>query len=380
MEEKENPIIKISPFLDSFELSPQFVSLESTNPLFAFLADVQKNGFLVEHYEEQDANGNVRFESLVEIATRGLQAEPIYRRNFNAYNWQNPKPEDEDKAEADFMEILSQDRTVFRSYHKYICIVKADGDKIGQTLKKIHGEKLIQFSKKLLNWGLAAKDKIRAFGGVPIYVGGDDLLFFAPVCTAAGTIIDLLDSIDTVFADQQWHEISQEVTPSLSYGLSISYYKFPLGEAIQKADALLYDAKRAGGNAVALKLLKHSGSEFEMVLQKSDSLYHYHFKNLLKRMVSDKAFLNSVGFKLRDNQSLIGHIAQDAVRMENLFHNVFDERATNRQDTDEYLKEVRELVTYSFGQHQNVVEESMKEVFSLIRTSKFINGLEEIKS
>ncbi len=378
--ENANPIIEISQYLDSLELTPNFVSKVSENPLDDFLLNINKNGFLANNYNELDTNNNIRFESLVEIATRELRSKPYYRRELNSNIWDEPQNSEQDKGDTKFIDALSRKTEDFKNYHKYICIVKADGDKIGKTLQKINGNQVFDFSKKLLNWGLDVKDKIRTYGGVPIYVGGDDLLFFAPVCSERGNIIDLIDLIDEAFVAQQWSDISTEVMPSLSYGVSLTYYKFPLGEAIEEASNLMYAAKKAGGNAIALKLLKHSGSEFELTLKKDDRLYHNHFKELLAKMVHDKSFLNSVGYKLRDNHELIKIIGGQPTRLASLFNNVFDERLENRQATDLYLQEVRELLNYSYLQQNNDIEKTMKEVFSIIRTSKFIKGLEEVKN
>ncbi|MFD2520357.1 Cas10/Cmr2 second palm domain-containing protein [Emticicia soli] len=443
-EEEGNPILKISPYLDSLELTPQFVSEIDKNPLSEFLLSININGFLSRNYDEKDTNGQVRFESLVEISTRELRPNSSYKRILNSTIWDEGE---NDKGDNKFIDKLTE-KEDFKNYHKYICIVSADGDKIGKTLEKITGEKVFQFSEKLLKWGLSVKDTIRKYGGVPIYIGGDDLLFFAPVCNNGQNIFDLIDSIDKEFIGQNWHEISSEVSPSLSFGLSLTYYKFPLGEAIEEAGKLLYIAKaldktlekasemlsrdkyqlteveqilklpkykeireirtiielladnkytenekrvkakeliesynkKNTGNAIALKLLKHSGTEFELVLKKSDLLYQSHFKDILAKMVDDKSFLNSVGYKLRDNHELIKIIGHESILLKNLFHNVFDEKIENRQAKDLYLEKVRLLVNYSYTQQNKDIDQAMKEVFSIIRTSKFIKGLEEVKN
>ncbi|WP_165372285.1 type III-B CRISPR-associated protein Cas10/Cmr2 [Emticicia agri] len=448
VEEDKNPILTISQYLDSLELNPQFVTEINKNPLTQFLLEINRNEFLKRNYNQKDTNGQIRFESLSEIATRELQSKPYYKRILNSTIWDEPKNGEDDKGDTKFIEALSQRKDDFKNYHKYICVVKADGDKIGKTLEKITGSKIFDFSKKLLDWGLLAKDRIREYGGVPIYVGGDDLLFFAPISNGKENIIDLIDAIDELFADRNWLEINEEITPSLSYGISLTYYKFPLGEAIEEANELLYTAKggdknlekaikllsedkyrfnevkqilelpkykgieaiteiiellddvqfnenerkskakeqidiynkKNSSNAIVLKLLKHSGTEFELVLKKSDPLYQTHFKSIINKMVDDQSFLNSVGYKLRDNHELIKIIGQEPTHLANLFHNVFDEKLENKQETDLYMEQVRLLVNYSYIQQNHDIDKTMKEVFSIIRTSKFIKGLEEVKN
>ena len=109
-----------------------------------------------------------------------------------------------------------------------------------------------------------------------MYVGGDDLLFFAPVAYHKNgtlkTIFDLLADIDRLFASVMTplataHEVA---TPTLSYGVSINYYKFPLNEMRDEAYRLLmYKAKNKAihpaKNCIEFILRKHSGQKLDKV-------------------------------------------------------------------------------------------------------------------
>lgn len=122
---------------------------------------------------------------------------------------------------------------------------------------------LPKVSAALSEFGFEAKKLIEKFGGMPIYAGGDDLLFIAPVVGEDGrtTIFDLLENLE----DNAFDPVKALVpNASLSFGVSITYFKFPMYESLGMARALLFDqAKKVDGKrAVAWTLQKHSGERF----------------------------------------------------------------------------------------------------------------------
>lgn len=414
----ENAIIEVSPLLDALELQPALVVDATFNPLSVFFKNVNRGGkenfiskYCSTNYTDEknqikikssnkDINDQIRFESLAEISTRELVGDTKidkkdYKLLVNTYLWSEGREENDLK----FMEALQKAYSKqFKTYHKYICVVKADGDKIGKTLQKIKSSEISNFSKKLTGWGLKVKDIIWKYGGVPIYVGGDDLLFFAPVCNVNQNIFDLIDDIDVCFGNQKWEEISQEVTPSLSYGLSISYYKKPLSEALERCESLLYEAKDLGGNAIALTILKNSETEFNLSFIKDKAFYQDQFKEILKVMVDDKALVNASAFKIRDNMALVEQIFKEEdetigdIRLQAFFKNILDEKTENPKPKDVYLAKLRSVLAYYYDQEKSnlkvdnkakLKESTIKTVnktFSVVRTAKFFKGLEDVKS
>jgi len=423
VQENENPIKTVSAFLDAAELQPRFASQYEQNPLKSFFKEInEKEGFLSEHIDKenvQDVNGNLRFESLAEIATRELwkkdeKAKAAYRTLVNKYLWKNKKDHDKntDKkdSDSDFIEVLQEGfKDDFKTYHKYICVVKADGDGIGGLLTGFIGDDKVtqiqKISKGLLDWGLKVKDTIRDYGGVPIYVGGDDLLFFAPVCNKhsqveqATNIVQLLANIKADF--ETAIPASGDTKPSLSFGLSISYYKSPLSEAIAKAESLLYQVKDktnkaqgSKGGKLAVSLIKHSGSVFdvELKLEKDNPLkMAYERIYACMKEIDDKPFLNGVNYKIRENQGLIERVALDENRLENVFVNIFEENLVEPKSKDKYLADLRALVGLSFknGYYQQKTDTqnhikqgtalATTEVFSVVRLAKFLHGLDDLK-
>jgi CRISPR-associated protein Cmr2 len=382
--EVENPILDITPVLNTLELQPYYQTEVDKNPLETFFKTINntnENGFMA-------ARGIQRFESLVEIATNEFIAHPFY--NQLKYNYLFTDIESD--SEGEFIEVLQQrlsNTSQFKTYHKYIAVVKADGDKIGATLKQINENKswtseekevkIQQFSENLLNWGLASKTILQTAKAKAIFIGGDDLLFFAPVSNDRGSIIQLIEQLDNAFISLPWDAFGS-IRPTISYGISITYYKYPLIEALELADKLLYQAKKKGGNALAIQFLKHSGTELPFLLEKAHSMTY--FKMLLDTLLTDdKSFVNSVGYKIRENEELIKHIFGSVnVRIDSLFQNVFEEevRPDKMKPKDFYLAAVKQTLLHELVS-KNDTSQATKNFYSMIRTAKFLKGLDELK-
>ena len=99
-------------------------------------------------------------------------------------------------------------------------------------------------------------------------------MFFAPVLTHESDIFHLLNCIDVLFREKVIeHPDLKDVigrrdkTPSMSYGVAITYYKFPLNEARDRAYEMLLKAKEAGKNRIGYHWQKHSGHHFTDVIK-----------------------------------------------------------------------------------------------------------------
>ena len=80
------------------------------------------------------------------------------------------------------------------------------------------------------------------FGGMIIYAGGDDLLFLAPVSNGKGqTVFELCQEIAMLFEGKMKDNfVGFSSCPTVSFGISIQYEKFPLYEALNHARNLLF--------------------------------------------------------------------------------------------------------------------------------------------
>lgn len=380
----EHPIIDITPSLNSLELNPYYVSEIDENYLDLFLKNInKKKGFL-------EKKGIPRFESLLEISTNSLTEYNDYQELLNKYNEANQNQEKE--GQEDFLKGLKGCEK-FRNYNKYIAFIKADGDKIGKTLQELINEEDVQvFSKKIMNWGIESKKITEHFGAKAIYIGGDDLLIFSPIVNSKEeNFLELVQKITEKFNNTDWTK-KGGAKPSLSFGISINYYKEPMLESIEEADDLLKKAKKIGGNSIAVSFTKHSGSEMPF------QIFHTHVKVFNDFLLSlgtekEKNLINSVLFKIRENLPLIEVIKNDDTRITNFFENIlgldvgigFGEQTKNlfshhlKSTSFEGLYKKELKITKYKKRYSEETELAVNQFFSAIKLAIFMSGLDEIK-
>lgn len=290
-------------------------------------------------------------------------------------------------------------KAMLKSHHKYFCVVQADGDNVGKTVSHtdLQDGQVQKISKALVQFGQNAAKTIEDFGGLPIYAGGDDLLFIAPVIGKDGkNIFDLLNSIETndfkgvVEAvaecgknkDGLYDDKGKLIEASLSFGISISYYKYPLYEAFEKARNLLFDTAKEvkQKKALAWSFRKHSGGTFEAAFSLKDNLFANAFDNLIKT-TNENTVVSAVAHKIRENEALVKTVlnaekdipylnkdkeVNERPRLDALFNKVLEFK------DDEYFKAIKTIMPLLF----NTVEEEkfISTLYSLLRTAKFIKG------
>ena len=286
-----------------------------------------------------------------------------------------------------------------KSYHDYICIVQADGDNMGKVVTHLPENTIYQISEQLMKFGKEACELITDFGGLPIYAGGDDLLFIAPVCgNQSNSIFHLISSIDHAYRNIA-NEVSKlnikdeqglPIHTSMSYGLSITYYKYPLYEAWKIAGNQLFgiakDKERHGGlkNAIAWKIQKHSGSTYEGSFSKSEAGLYDAFTHILYTLSKDR-LVSAVAHKIRSNENLLALLNTEdndmlAVRIKAFFDHVVDIE-DKTPATIQYIQQVKTLLMQLY---QSLHEQKIKDIpaliscaYGMLRTAKFINGEEE---
>ncbi|WP_027340248.1 type III-B CRISPR-associated protein Cas10/Cmr2 [Halonatronum saccharophilum] len=378
LEDSSNPILELSPHLDILELNEKVVAKEEENYLMEFLKNkTVKKSFLVKdafkknevktlNFKKDKETGELKaynksemnIKSIPEIAVSGteLDEEDIAKVAYKAQ-----------KEDKDFYKVLKREypKIKLNKYHKYIAIVQADGDNIGKVIKnidKLYGDEDLNqmsqyefFSKKLFDYAKDAVKIIKSYGGFPIYAGGDDLLFFAPIVGKKSNIFEMLDSISDEFNSKFQVEIQSDTLkkkPSLSFGLSISYYKYPLYEALNSALGLLFGeaksfkSKDKGKDAIAFKVLKHSGQYYGATVGKSSDSYDK-FKKLLKKNINDNNFLSSLQYRIQEDKVLISEaLNREGGNLTAYFDNNFDEDA--HEEAGEFLEGVKELIEVTY--------------------------------
>ena len=337
----------------------ELISLKYNSPLF------------------KKAFGETEFpiESLGEIAAKQLE-------KLKPGNWKKfvEDIKSKDKAEQAFS-YFSRDK--LKSYHKYICVVQADGDNVGKTIihKKLQKDKVKKISEALLDFGKNATTQIKNFGGLPIYAGGDDLLFIAPVVGVDGTnIFEFLKKIeDEAFKDVRdaikscdlKDENTNSIETSLSFGISITYYKYPLYEALESAKDLLFKKAKTitGKKSWAWSLRKHSGGTFDMAFSRKDNDLENLFFDLINATTDDD-LVSAVAHKIYEKDKLSDLVldTKDDSRLQALFDNILEFK------NNPYFNTVKKLMPVLYEAVGS--EHYATKLYSLLRTAKFIKGEE----
>lgn len=272
-----------------------------------------------------------------------------------------------------------------KSHHRYFCVVQADGDNVGKTVShpSLNDGEVLEISKELVQFGLDATKLIDEFGGLPIYAGGDDLLFIAPVVGKNNKqIFQLLDDIE----NQAFKGVQDKVgklglkdkdgnliKASLSFGVSITYYKYPLYEALESARNLLFGKAKGirDKKAVAWSLRKHSGGTFEAAFSLKDTELKTQFENLIAA-TTDKDTVSAIAHKLRQEEALVNIVLESnsADRLDALFEKVleFD------KDKASYFNAVKAIMPTLFKTIGK--KDYIQTLYGLLRTAKFIKGEE----
>lgn len=394
LEEKDNIILEVSKYLDAIELREKFVIHEENgqNYLFSlFSNDNIKKSFL-----SQDAFGKnpiwkdkYKYPSLVEIGASELGLEISKDTEITTYE--------------DLKKLLGEEKLKkLRKAHKYVAIVQADGDNMGKIIKKLRlREDYKEFSKILFDFAKKANEIIKEYDGFTIYAGGDDLLFFAPVViefkdknkSGKKTIFNLLDDISAIF--DGYFKDKYEVKPTLSFGVAMAHYKYPLYEFLEETRKLLFvDAKECKlgekeKNAVAFRVIKHSGQYFGNTFNKTSDVYKL-FKEVLKENNNndESKFLHAMQNKILDDKVIISNICNDEEKLKNYFYNNFNEDIHKENKAiKKYLESVQELILEA-GKESKLKEIKQDEpygynnyvinqVYSYLKFLRFINEKEK---
>ena len=146
----------------------------------------------------------------------------------------------------------------------YYALLQADGDNMGRTIDALEKqEDHSTLSQALSQFALQAKDIIKNHQGVPVYVGGDDVLAYLPLHTALACIAALNAKFKELVGDHfSFTENGETKQPSLSAGLAIAHHLNPLSDTLEQARRVEKAAKQIDGkNALVISMSKRSGSE-----------------------------------------------------------------------------------------------------------------------
>lgn len=380
--EDRNIIFKVSKYLDAMELREQFIDKDSQEYMIRFLNNSYKikNSFLAkEAYEEGYRKDN--YPSLLRIALGKFVDE----------NWPY---EDEE-----IRKYINNKNINLKKAHEYLALVQVDGDFMGQVIEQFKEEEDYKnFSEKLLEHAKDSNEIIKDYGGFTIFAGGDDLLFLAPIIGRERNIFQLIEDISKRFNDSFGKLKSGDKKPSLSFGVEIVNYKFPLYFALDEARNLLFSKAKKfkendkEKNAVAFKVTKGSGKSFSVVASKESQSYKKFIQCLdvilNKNTNSDiKKSLNSIHIKLLSDKNILNEIAikykeQLNSMITNYFDNNFNEDIHGEESIKEYIKVIKALIidVYSNSDEKKIKDNiSIKEIYSYLNFIKFMDEKSDLK-
>lgn len=387
--------------LDVLELHTQIFPEEKWDWLEILLGSVSLMHRNVDSFLVKDALGNDRFtknrfESLVEISSRDL-IEQLEEEPANAFRTliesdgssvSAPDFSEGNKIKEDITDpLIYLERSFpkeFKTYHKYIAIVQADGDGIGNCIKALDDRMYGVFSKALLSFSLQAADKVREYGGVPAFVGGDDILFFAPLRYGKKDLFSLIDSLDELFS-KELSGLPLTEFPTLSYGVSVGYHKFPMYENLEITRGQLFgkakhfEFRNGMKNAVAIQIQKHSGQTFSAIFRKEirlnaecEGIDSYSvFKKLVRLNIEENKFLNSVIYHLGRDWPLLEEVGMDDTSLEHLLNKNFNESFHQKQEIQVFIKGFRALIQGVFQDYS--AGDRKENLYGAIRLVKFLN-------
>lgn len=253
----------------------------------------------------------------------------------------------------------------------YYAVITADGDKMGAKIKDEATDNPINIkniSKKLFDFfTYEDNENLDIYGitnqlyrGELIYAGGDDILAFLPVKNLDETFLDYVKVLDDRFKTIVGDDVS------LSFGVNIVYYKYPLRDAIKKSFDLLYRAKANGQNSIALNITKHSGQTFSSTLALNSEIYSS-YKKIVDGILNQTITLpHSLHHSLKRYEQAILSTYKDDRSCDALFSTVFnDEKETKTKDGIEKIKEY--LNTY-----KPKTNKEFDDIFSQLSLIKFL--------
>ena len=204
---ESNAVLALSPYLDELELMKSFPGTSNQNIIMDLFSKAKQD-----EDESVGVNDLIRESALFKAILKGNNGF------LKDYKFKTLK------------DISNADNDLQKKYSKYYAVVTADGDKMGKFLESINTDDVAKFSRGCLEYNIKAAETVKRYGGMPIYAGGDDLLFVAPVMGKADDgkrifISELCKEINKMFALQITSSAEKEGLefkniPSISFGIT----------------------------------------------------------------------------------------------------------------------------------------------------------------
>lgn len=298
----DNPVIDSSRTLDCLELSKPFVEEKNKNPLLTLFTS-----------DNTESKNKKIIEQIKKLKINEWQLFKDNRKGVCTI---------EDLASRSIPEKLKKK---YKKY-KYYAIVRSDGDRMGSIISSLKDDgEIHSFSENCLDYCSKISELVhKGYDGITVYSGGDDLLALLPVENGdCKTIFDFVKDANEVF--RKSFDEYKNAGVSLSFGIFVSYVKYPLYEALEQSSKLLFGVAKERRNAVAVHFQKHAGQS-EGLLISNDSIDR--FIELHKTITEGKTdgkseILLSAMHKLALFSKMFNS-ADNIKETKNIFQNTFD--------------------------------------------------------
>ena len=344
-----NIVDKIYEYLDTLELFFQTPTKDKFKDFFKNVNNTKLAKFAFSKEHE-------RFDSLLEIALADVIDDDL-REIVRQY----------DEKDINIFEDKDLNKKYnFQDYHKYVAIVQVDGDNMSEVNKLLNNATLKDYkdlSKDLFDFVKEALNRIKDFGGFVVYAGGDDLLFFAPIKNRDKNILDLAFKLDEIYQEKMksWNSRLENIKTTLSFGINVSYYKFPMYEALKNAQNLLFNKAKDKKikNAIAVDVIKHSGQVFNAIIKKEN------VENIKALLNNDFKFDTSIIYKI-DTYKKVLELLNEEERFKAFFKNYFNENYSKNKDFYNLLAQTMyKLKTSNYPEY-------LKVIYFILRFNKFL--------
>lgn len=364
-------VFRINYLLDHLELNATYQNSTET-----FFNDFFDHNTRRKFIEEAFGKSRLDFPSVLEISAKNKLPKDTLELLY-----QDELTEVEAKKVNETIIQLSK-------VHKYMAILRGDGDNFGKVIGQLSKEGVKEvkaFSKKLTDYSEKIAEKIIEYGGTVIYIGGDDVLCFAPVENNGQTIFSLIQELNEYFHQTFTDKIYTENKVSMSYGMSICYWKYPLNEALDLSYRLLnYRAKKyKPKNCLAFQILLHSGQYREVLLPFGQENAYEDLMEMLSNFSENDQFLQSLTHMFVEDKEMLEAIFKSPNYVERLngyFENHFDPDDPRKPATaSKFINAVKQLTIDTHKQMtaihtdiDNAIAETLNQVNTICRTLKFL--------
>ena len=305
-------------------------------------------------------------ESLTDLKDRDYDFEDLKKIYMDKYG--------NDEEVKEFVE---------KTYLKYFAIIQADGDNLGKIIGRLKNfEKVKDLSKSIFEFSKEAKEIIESFRGYPIYIGGDDILAFSPVAFRdengnMRNVIELAKELHSLYKEKITKFYNET---SISIGITISYYKFPLSKALENTRYQLFNVakKMEGKNGLSVQLIKHSGCRVDFSFKLNSDEINM-FTQILSDVLSQKIkFPSTIHHNLSRFRKLISFITTEE-RFDNFFDNNFNEPIHKSKVYSDGINQIKEYFKAVLLKSKRK-EESIQDILNKLSFIKFLKGEETWQS